>query len=144
MEQTVNIQLLVSRYYDDLVYSLDISGLDISADDWDPAIIERNAFKSAGILISAASRCLKYWDVFLQAIIIGCRRDSMMMETIDLICETFDHVGALPPFGIIQHILNPDLLKPYCVALSNWLEKYLQNSPDTISLHPGFMVELLY
>ena len=143
MENNSNVQLLERKYYNDLVYSLEISGLDVNADDWDPAIIDRNAYKSAGILIAVANRCLKYWDVFLQAIILGCRRDSMLMETMDLICETFDHIGRLPPLGIIQHTLNPDLLKIYCADLSNWLEKYLQNSPDAISLHPSFMLELL-
>ena len=143
MKNSTSTQLLVSKYYNDLVYSLEISGLDVNADDWDPTIIDRNAYKSAGILIAVANRCLKYWDVFLQAIILGYRRDSMLMETMDLICETFDHIGRLPPLGIIQHTLNPDLLKAYCTDLSNWLEKYLLNSPDSISLNPKFMLELL-
>lgn len=140
---TAKIRLLVSKYHDDLVYSLEISGLDITADDWDPAIINRNAYKSAGILVSVARRNLRHWDVFLQAIILGCRRESMLMETMDLICETFERIGALPPLGIIQHTLDFDLLKAYCADLSNWLEKYLQNSSNTIGLQPGLMVELL-
>ena len=134
------LQLLLSRYYNDLVYLLNISGLDINRDCWDSAMINCNAYKSAGLLVSVAHRSLRHWDVILQAIILGCRRDSTLMETMDLICETFDHIGALPPLGIIQHTLNHDLLKTYCADLSNWLEKYLQvpSSP-----HPDFMVELL-
>ena len=58
MKNNANIQLLVSKYYNDLVYSLEISGLDVNADDWDPTIIDRNAYKSAGILIAVANRCL--------------------------------------------------------------------------------------
>lgn len=98
-------------------------------------MINRNAYKSAGILVSVAHRSLRHWDVFLQAIVLGCRRESMLMETMDLICETFDHIGA-PPLGIIQHTLDFDLLKAYCADLSNWLEKYLQNSSNAIGLQP--------
>lgn len=137
---TAKIQLLVNKYHSDLVCSLKISGLDINRNDWNPAIINRNAYKSAGILVSVACRSLRHWDMFLQAIILGCRRESMLMETMDLICETFDHIGALPPLGIIQHTLNHDLLKNYCADLSSWLEKYLQ-IPS--SLPPDYMVELL-
>lgn len=140
---TAKIQLLVSKYHDDLVYSLENSGLDINHNDWDSSIINRNAYKNAGILVSVARRNLRHWDVFLQAIMLGCRRESMLMETMDLICETFDHIGALPPLGIIQHTLDFDLLKVYCADLSNWLGKYLQNSSNAIGLQPGLMLELL-
>ena len=141
MVQTSNLKSLVDRYYDDLVFSLSTGGLNVKADDQNAIVISRNAYKSAGILISVAIRRLKHWDTFLQAVIVGCRRESMLMETMDLICATFEHVGALPPLGIIQHTLDPDLLKIYCMDLANWLEKYMQNAPDAVSLHPGFMLE---
>ena len=143
MVETSNLKSLVDRYYDDLVFSLSTGGLNVKADDHDPVIISRNAYKSAGILISVATRHLKHRDIFLQALIMGCRRESMLMKTMDLICATFEHVGALPPLGIIQHTLSPDLLKIYCMDLADWLEKYMRNSPDTVSLHPGFMLEYL-
>ncbi len=141
MIQTSNLQSLINRYYDDLVFSLNASGLDIDTDDWPLVTIDRNAYKSAGILISVAVHHLKCWDVFLQAIITGCRRESMLMETMDLICATFEHVGVLPPLGIIQHTLDPDLLKIYCMDLADWLEKYMQNAPDTVLLHPASVLE---
>lgn len=143
MIQTANLQSLVGRYYDDLAFSLGTRGLNVKVGNQDSIVISRNAYKSAGILISVATRCLKHWDVFLWALIVGCRRESMLMETMDLICTTFEHVGALPPLGIIQHMLNPDLLRVYCADLADWLEKYMRNSPDTVSLHPGFMLEYL-
>lgn len=141
MVKTSNLQSLVDRYYDDLVFSLSTRGINVKADDQDPVVVSRNAYKSAGLLISVATRHLKHWDIFLQALIVGCRRESMLMETMDLICATFAHVGALPPLGIIQHTLNPALLKIYCMNLADWLEKYMRNSPDTVSLHPGFMLK---
>lgn len=141
MIQTANLQSLVDRYYDDLVFSLGTRGLNVKADDQDSVVISRNAYKSAGILISVATRHLKHWDVFLWALIVGCRRESMLMETMDLICATFEHVGALPPLGIIQHTLDPDLLKIYCMDLADWLEKYMQNAPDTVLLHPASVLE---
>ena len=141
MVQTSNLQSLVDRYYDDLVFSLSTRGLNVKADDQNAIVISRNAYKSAGILISVAIRRLKHWDTFLQAVIVGCRRESMLMETMDLICATFEHVGALPPLGIIQHTLDPDLLKIYCMDLADWLEKYMQNAPDTVLLRPAFVLE---
>ena len=143
MIQTSNLQSLVDKYYDDLVFSLSTRDLNVKADDQDPVVISDNAYKSAGILISVAIRRLKHWDTFLQAVIEGCRRESMLMETMNLICATFEHVGALPPLGIIQHTLSPDLLKIYCIDLADWLEKYMWNSPDTVSLHPGCVIEYL-
>ena len=122
MVETSNLKSLVDRYYDDLVFSLSTGGLNVKVDDYDPVVISRNAFKSAGILLSVSTMHLKHWDMFLQALIVGCRRESMLMETMDLICGTFELVGALPPLGIIQHTLNPDLLKIYCMDLANWLE----------------------
>lgn len=141
MVQTSNLQSLVDRYYDDLVFSLSTGGLNVKADDQNAIVISRNAYKSAGILISVAIRHLKHWDTFLQAVIVGCCRESMLMETMDLICATFEHVGALPPLGIIQHTLSPDLLRVYCADLADWLEKYMQNAPDAVSLHPRFMLK---
>lgn len=143
MLQTKNLQSIMGKYYDDLVFSLKASGLDISADNWESAIIDRNAYKSAGILIAVACRNLKCRDIFLQAIITGCHRESMLLETMDMICAAFERIGALPPLGIIQHALNPDLLKLYCIELARWLEKYLQATPDSIPLCPEFMVESL-
>ena len=122
MVQTSNLKSLVDRYYDDLAFSLRTGGLNVKVDNHDPVVISRNAYKSAGILISVAIRRLKHWDTFLQAVIVGCRRESMLMETMDLICATFEHVGALPPLGIIQHTLDPDLLKIYCMDLADWWE----------------------
>ena len=141
MVQTSNLKSLVDRYYDDLVFSLSTGGINVKADDQNTIVISRNAYKSAGILISVATRHLKHWDMFLQALIVGCRRESMLMETMDLICTTFEHVGALPPLGIIQHTLDPDLLKIYCMDLADWLEKYMQNAPDTVLLHPASVLE---
>ena len=141
MVQTSNLKSLVDRYYDDLVFSLGTRGLNIKADNQNTIAISRNAYKSAGILISVAIRRLKHWDTFLQAVIVGCRRESMLMETMDLICATFEHVGVLPPLGIIQHTLSPDLLKIYCLDLADWLEKYMQNAPDTVLLHPASVLE---
>ena len=141
MLQITHLQPLVDRYYDDLVFSLGTRGLNVKADDQNTIVISRNAYKSAGILISVAIRRLKHWDMFLQALIVGCRRESMLMETMDLICATFEHVGALPPLGIIQHTLDLDLLKIYCMDLADWLEKYMQNAPDTVFLHPASVLE---
>lgn len=141
MVQTSNLKSLVDRYYDNLVFSLSTGGLNVKADNYDPVIISRNAYKSAGILISVATRHLKHWDIFFQALIMGCRREPMLMETMNLICATFEHVGALPPLGIIQHTLDPDLLKIYCMDLADWLEKYMQNAPDTVLLHPASVLE---
>lgn len=138
-----NLQLLIDNCYNDLVFSLRASGLDVDANDWEPAVINRNAQKSAGILISVAIRHLRYWDVFLEAVVVGCRREPMLIETIDMIGTTFEHVGALPPLGIIQHTLYPDLLKAYCMDLANWLEKYLHNDPEAASLAPDSMLEYL-
>lgn len=135
------LKSLIDRYYADLEFSLEISGLDSHADHWDPVLIDRNAYKSAGILIVAAIRHLKYWDTFLQAIIVGCRKESMLLETMDLICMTFEHVGEFPPLGIIQHALNPKLLNAYCTDLANWLEKYLWGTPDAAFLSLPFVLE---
>ena len=66
-----------------------------------------------------------------------------MMDTMEMICLVFEHINALPPLGIIQHTLHPELLKIYCADLAMWLKKYFQNAPDCVSLHPGFMVESL-
>ena len=141
MLQIQKLNFLIDRYYTDLEFSLEISGLDSHADHWDPALIDRNAYKSAGVLIVTALRHLKHWDIFLQAIIAGCRSESLILETMDMICMTFDHVGEFPPLGIIQHTLNPKLLKAYCVSLANWLEKYLQNAPDAAFLSPHLVLE---
>ena len=66
-----------------------------------------------------------------------------MMDTMEMICVVFEHINALPPLGIIQHTLHPELLQIYCADLAMWLKKYFQNAPDCVSLHPGFMVESL-
>lgn len=141
MRYPPKLQCLIDQYYTDLDFSLQISGLDSHADNWDPAIINRNAYKSAGILIVAALRHLKYWDIFLQAIIAGCRRESLLLNAMDLICMTFEHVGEFPPLGIIQHALNLELLKAYCIDLADWLEKYLQGTPDAAFLSLPLMLE---
>ena len=67
----------------------------------------------------------------------------MLMETMDMICVTFEHVGSLPPLGIVQHAVNPNLLEVYCTALANWLEKYLQDAPEAIFLSPDYVIEYL-
>lgn len=79
-----------------------------------------------------------YWDMFLQAIIIGCRRESLLLEAMEMICTTFEHLGEFPPLGIIQHALNPKLLEIYGANLADWLEKYLQSISDStfLSTHP--------
>lgn len=141
MLQIQKLNSLIDRYYTDLEFSLEISGLDSHADHWDPILIDRNAYKSAEILIVAAIRHLKYWDLFLQAIIVGCRREPILLETMDLICITFEHVGEFPPLGIIQHTLNMELLKAYCIDLANWLEKYLWGTPDAAFLPFPFVLE---
>lgn len=141
MLQSQNLKSLVDKYYTDLEFSLQTSGLDSHADHWDSTLIDRNAYKSAGILVVAALRHLKHWDIFLQAIIAGCRSESLLLDTMDLICMTFDHVGEFPPLGIIQHTLNPKLLKAYCVSLANWLENYLQNAPDAAFLPPHLVLK---
>jgi len=143
MKQIDLLSLLVDKHYDDLIFSLNASGIDLNSNHWDTDIIHRNAYKSAAILISVAVRRLKFWDVFLQAVIAGLQREDMINETMNLICETFAHIDALPPLGIIQHTLDPDLLKIYSMDLSNWLEKYLQGSQDTICLRPDCMIEYL-
>ncbi len=56
---------------------------------------------------------------------------------------TFAHVGELPPLGIIQHALNPKLLKAYCINLADWLEKYLQDAPDSTFQPPRLVLEYL-
>lgn len=66
-----------------------------------------------------------------------------MMDTMEMICAVFEHINALPPLGIIQHMLHPELLKIYCADLAMWLKGYLQNSLDCVSLHPDFMIESL-
>lgn len=141
MRYPPKLQCLIDQYYTDLEFSLQISGLDSHADDWDPVIINKNAYKSAGILIVAALRHLKYWDIFLQALIVGCRRESLLLETMELICMTFEHVGEFPPLGIVQHALNPKLLKAYCIDLANWLEKYLRGAPDAAFLSLPLVLE---
>ena len=137
------LQNLLATYYDDMIFSLSIEGIDLHTANWNTEIINQNAYKSAGILIEVASRHMECRDAFLQTIIMGCRRESTMMDTMEMICEVFEHINALPPLGIIQHTLHPELLKIYCADLATWLKKYLQNSPDCVSLHPGFMMESL-
>ena len=141
MKQAKKLQQLITKYHADLEFSLQTTGLSSHTNHWDSNLIDRNACKSAGILIVVALRHLKYWDIFLQAIIAGCRCESLLLETMDLICMTFDHVGEFPPLGIMQHTLNPKLLKAYCVSLAYWLEKYLQNAPDTAFLSPHLVLE---
>lgn len=141
MSYPPKLQCLIDQYYTDLDFSLQISGLDSRADNWDPAIINKNTYKSAGILIVAALRHLKHWDIFLQALIAGCRREFLHLETMELICTTFEHVGEFPPLGIIQHALNMELLKAYCIDLANWLEKYLQGAPDAAFLSMPLVLE---
>lgn len=137
------LQNLLATYYDDMIFSLGTGGIDLHTANWNTEIINQNAYKSAGILIEVASRHTECCDAFLQAIIAGCRRESTMMDTMEMICAVFEHINALPPLGIIQHTLHPELLKIYCADLTTWLKKYLQNSPDCVSLRPDFMVESL-
>lgn len=132
-----------NTYYDDMIVSLGIGVIDFHAKNWNAEIINQNAYKSAGILIEVASRHMECRDTFLQTIIAGCRRESTMMDTMEMICVVFEHINAMPPLGIIQHTLHPELLKIYCADLAMWLKKYLQNAPDCVSLRPGFMVESL-
>lgn len=143
MKYPPKLQCLIDRYYADLEFSLQTNGLNSHDDHWDPAIINQNAYKSAGILIVAALRHLKHWDIFLQAIIIGCHRDSLLLETMEMICTTFEHLGEFPPLGIIQHALNPKLLEIYGANLADWLEKYLQSISDSPSL-PSHIVLKYY
>lgn len=138
-----HLQYLLTNYHDDLDFSLNSSGIDVLNEKWDIEIVNQNACKSAGILIEVASRQIECCDTFLNTIVAGCRRESTMMDTMEMICLVFEHINALPPLGIIQHTLHPELLKIYCADLAIWLKKYLQNAPDCISLHPGFMVESL-
>lgn len=126
-----------------MVFSLGIEGIDLHTANWNTEIVNQNAYKSVGILIEVASRHMECCDAFLQTIIAGCRRESTMMDTMEMICAVFEHINALPPLGIIQHTLHPELLKIYSADLAMWLKGYLQNSPDCVSLRPGFMVELL-
>lgn len=132
-----------NTYYDDMIVSLGIGVIDLHAKNWNAEIINQNAYKSAGILIEVASRHMECRDTFLQTIITGCRRESTMMDTMEMICVVFEHINAMPPLGIIQHTLHLELLKIYCADLAMWLKKYLQNAPDCVSLRPGFMVESL-
>ena len=64
MVQTSNLKSLVDRYYDDLVFSLSTGGLNVKADDYDPVIISRNAYKSTGILISVSTMHLNIGTYF--------------------------------------------------------------------------------
>lgn len=137
------LKTILTAYHDDMILSLSIGGIDLHTADWNTEIINQNAYKSAGILIEVASRHMEYCDAFLQAIIAGCRRESTMMDTLEMICVVFEHINAMPPLGIIQHTLHPELLKIYCAGLAMWLKGYLQNSPDCVSLRPGFMVKSL-
>lgn len=141
MKYPPKLQCLIDRYYADLEFSLQSSGLNGHDDHWDPTIINQNACKSAGILIVAALRHLKHWDMFLQAIIIGCRRESLLLEAMEMICTTFEHLGEFPPLGIIQHALNPKLLEIYGANLADWLEKYLQSISGSTSLSPHPVLE---
>lgn len=143
MNKNSHLQYLLTNYHDDLNFSLHSCGIDVFSKGWDAEIINQNACKSAGILIEVASRHTKCCDAFLQIIITGCRREATMMDTLEIICAVFEHVNAMPPLGIIQHALHPELLKIYCTDLAKWLKKYLRNAPDCVSLHPGFMVESL-
>ena len=143
MNKENSLKNLVTDHYDDLIFSLNACGIDFHTANWDAEIINQNAYKSAGFLIEVASRYMKYGDDFLQTIIAGCRRESTMMDTMEMICAVFEHINAMPPLGIIQHILHPELLKIYCADLGKWLKKYLRNASDCVSLHPGFMVESL-
>lgn len=138
-----HLQYLLTNYHDDLDFSLNSRGIDVLNKNWDNKIINQNAYKSAGILIEIASRQIECRDTFLQTIIAGCRKEFTMMDTMEMICVVFEHINALPPLGIIQHTLHPELLKIYCADLAMWLKKYFQNAPDCVSLHPGFMVESL-
>lgn len=137
------LKTILTTYHDDMILSLSIGGIDLRTANWNTKIINQNAYKSAEILIEVASRYMECRDTFLQTIIAGCRRESTMMDTMEMICVVFEHINALPPLGIIQHTLHPELLKAYCADLATWLKKYLQNSPDCVSLRPGFMVESL-
>ena len=143
MKYPPKLQHLIERYYTDLEFSLQTSGLNGRDNHWDSAIINQNACKSAGILIVAALRHLKHWDMFLQAIIIGCRRDSLLLDTMEMICTTFEHLREFPPLGIIQYALNPKLLEVYGASLADWLEKYLQITSDSTSL-PSHLVLKYY
>lgn len=135
------LKTILTAYHDDMILSLSIGGIDLRTANWNAEIINQNAYKSTGILIEVASRYMECCNAFLQTIIRGCRRESTMMDTMEMICVVFEHINALPPLGIIQHTLHPELLKIYCADLAMWLKGYLQNSPDCVSLRPGFMVE---
>lgn len=137
------LKTILTTYHDDMILSLSIGGIDLRTANWNTKIINQNAYKSAGFLIEVASRYMECRDTFLQTIIAGCRRESTMMDTMEMICAVFEHINALPPLGIIQHTLHPELLKIYCADLAMWLKGYLQNSPDCVPLRPGFMVESL-
>ena len=143
MNKNRYLKHLLANYCDELIFSLNACGIDLQVKNWNAEVINQNAYKSASILIEVASRYIECRDTFLQTIIAGCRRESTMLDPMEMSCAVFEHINALPPLGIIQHTLHPELLKIYCADLAMWLKKYFQNAPDCVSLHPGFMVESL-
>ncbi|MDE7243514.1 MAG: hypothetical protein K2O18_05995 [Oscillospiraceae bacterium] len=44
-----------------------------------------------------------------------------------LIYATYEWDGCFPPYAILQHMVDPILLREYCAALQKYLHLHFQN-----------------
>lgn len=119
----IGMDKLLADHYDDFALSLRGSGIDVATKTWRADAIERNAKWGAEMVVGIASKDRGLGQKFLRVVLGECDWGNDL-HAMTLIYTAFDVWAGGPIFGIVQHGIEKDLLREYCVALRKWIAVY--------------------
>lgn len=123
----LKLQKALRENHVDFIDSLCLNGIDVERGVWTSDIIEANARAGARSLICYVSRedvPARYRQNFLRMVAENLD-EGRSTSTMALIYAAYEWDRCFPPYALIQHMVDPTLLREYCVALQRNLRSYL-------------------
>lgn len=111
------LRVILQEHSEDFMDSLLARGIDVEKQHWEHEAVEYNAKASAEILAIYAQQ---EGTQYLRTILDGLQKRNYF-STMAYICIMSECSHRLPPYWIIQHAIDENLLREYCLALQEEL-----------------------
>lgn len=119
----LGMETLLQERRDDFLLSLKAGGITFDNKE-DDEIIDTNARHGATTLLQLAMQDGQEGEAFISNVLAGCICEKPIYALI-LIYTYCEQHHTFPPYAIIQHGVDDDLLKKYCEKLAEWINTYI-------------------
>lgn len=124
----LRLQKILQENRKNFIDSLQLSGIDAEHGIWTVDAVDKNAQAGALSLIQFASQkgiSDRYRNKFLRTVAENLD-EAECYSVLAWLHTGYIWTRHFPPYTIIQHMINPVLLREYCAALQKYLHLYLQ------------------